>query len=84
MDFMSNESSILWPLPFLKSSLLFKKTNKHLQEILTMCLKRSSRIFLEIHFEGRDQYLVREKGLEPPRIAAQDSKTTHQPSFIKN
>ena len=40
-----------------------------------MCLKRSSRIFLEIHFEGRDQDLVREKGLEPPRIAAQDPKS---------
>ena len=40
-----------------------------------MCLKRSSKIFLEIHFEGRDQDLVREKGLEPPRIAAQDPKS---------
>ena len=40
-----------------------------------MRLKRSSRIFLEIHFEGRDHALVREKGLEPPRIAAQDPKS---------
>ena len=40
-----------------------------------MCLKRCSRIFLEIHFEGRDQDLVREKGLAPPRIAAQDPKS---------
>ena len=40
-----------------------------------MCLKRCSRIFLEIHFEGRDQDLVREKGLEPPRIAAPDPKS---------
>ena len=40
-----------------------------------MRLKRSSRIFLENPFEGRDQDLVREKGLEPPRIAAQDPKS---------
>ena len=40
-----------------------------------MCQKRSSKIFLEIHFEGRYQDLVREKGLEPPRIAAQDPKS---------
>ena len=50
--------------------------------------KRSSRIFLEIHFEGRDQDLVREKGLEPPRIAAQDPKScvsTNSPTlaFLK-
>ena len=38
-------------------------------------MQRSSHIFLEIHFEGRDQDLVREKGLEPPRIAAQDPKS---------
>ena len=48
-----------------------------------MRLKRSSRIFLEIHFEGRDQDLVQEKGLEPPRIAAQDPKYILYLSFIK-
>ena len=40
-----------------------------------MRLKRNSRIFLEIHFEGRAQDMVREKGLEPPRIAGQDPKS---------